>query len=60
VPPANSLKPSIVAYLVKPFARDVVVDAVSRAVEWHAAAVARGPDPAAADVMATWFESMKE
>jgi DNA-binding NtrC family response regulator len=60
VPPANSLKPSIVAYLVKPFTRSVVVEAVSRAVEWHGVAVARSPEPAAGDPLATWLESIKD
>ena len=45
VPPVTSLKPSIVAYLVKPFAQNLVVQAVSRAVEWHGMALAQGPKP---------------
>lgn len=41
VPPVVSLQPSIVKYLVKPFARDLVVQAVSCGVQWHAAALER-------------------
>jgi DNA-binding NtrC family response regulator len=39
VPPMHSLKPSIVEYLLKPFARDRVVRAVARSIEWHAVAL---------------------
>jgi hypothetical protein len=41
----TSLKPSIVAYLVKPFKQNLVVQAVSRAIEWHGIALAQGPKP---------------
>jgi two-component system, NtrC family, response regulator len=61
VPPATSLKPSIVGYLVKPFARDRVLRAVSRGVQWHSAALARAPEPAAhVDRVTKWFDSIKK
>jgi two-component system NtrC family response regulator len=61
VPPVTSMQPSIVEYLVKPFARDLVLRAVSRGVQWHAAAVTRAPKPSAGvDPLAKWFESIKE
>lgn len=41
VPPATSLQSGIVAYLVKPFARAMVVSAVAHGVRWHADAVER-------------------
>jgi DNA-binding NtrC family response regulator len=47
VPPTTSLKPGIIEYLVKPFARDLMLSAVARGVTWHAAALARGPAPPA-------------
>jgi CheY-like chemotaxis protein len=47
VPPTTSLKPGIIEYLVKPFARDLTLSAVARGVTWHAAVVARGPAPPA-------------
>jgi two-component system response regulator HydG len=39
VSPQISMQPGVVAYLAKPFARDHVLDAVKRAVEWHNTAV---------------------
>lgn len=41
VPPATSLQSGIVAYLVKPFVRAMVVSAVAHGVRWHADAVER-------------------
>jgi CheY-like chemotaxis protein len=42
VPPAVSLQGGIVEYLVKPFDKERVLAAVSRAADWHHAAVAHG------------------
>lgn len=56
VPPAVSMQDGIVAYLVKPFEREQVLAAVSRAVEWHEAAKARGAEqPAADDSIEAWL-----
>ena len=44
VPPFVSLRGGVVDYLVKPFGRERVLDAVNRALDWHRAAVARGPE----------------
>jgi DNA-binding NtrC family response regulator len=61
VPAVTSLQPGIVEYLVKPFARDLVLQAVSRGIQWHAAALARGPEPAAdADSLSKWLESIDD
>jgi FixJ family two-component response regulator len=57
VPPTLSLKPSIVAYLLKPFAQNLVVREVARAVEWHVAAVATSP-AAGADSVAAWLDAL--
>lgn len=57
VPPTVSLKPSIVAYLLKPFAQDRVVRAVARAMEWHGVAIATAP-AAGGDDVATWLDSL--
>ena len=46
IPPTTSFKSGIIEYLVKPFARDRVLDSVARGMDWHAAALARGPAPA--------------
>ena len=45
IPPTTSFKSGIIDYLVKPFARDRVLSAVARGMEWRAAALARGPAP---------------
>jgi FixJ family two-component response regulator len=61
VPPVTSMQPSIVEYLVKPFARDGVVRAVARGVQWHLVALTRAPETSSGvDPMAKWFESIKE
>jgi DNA-binding NtrC family response regulator len=55
VPPATSFKPGVVDYLLKPFARERVLNAVASAVTWHAAAVAKGPtSPKVAHRLSTW------
>ena len=43
VPPYESLRKGIVAYLLKPFQRDAVLRAVSDAAEWSAAEAKRTP-----------------
>ena len=58
VPPTTSFKPGIVEYLVKPFARNLVLNAVSQGLAWRAAAIARGPaTPADPEAMAKWLDS---
>ena len=56
VPPAVSLQGGVVEYLVKPFVRDLVLAAVSRAVEWHQAAVARGPQVPGENPVDRWLK----
>ena len=61
VPPVNSMQPSIVEYLVKPFKEDLVLQAVSRGVEWHAVALARAPaSRAGEDRLDTWLDSIEK
>lgn len=56
IPPTTSLKSGIVEYVVKPFARDLILGAVARGLEWHAAAAARGPvAPANEDGLKKWL-----
>ena len=45
VPPVVSMRSGIVEYLVKPFARDRVVRAVSSGMQWHALAMTRKGRP---------------
>lgn len=61
VPPATSMQPGVVEYLVKPFKRELVVAAVARGIQWHTAAVASGPASSEdADKITDWLESIKE
>lgn len=56
VPPSTSFKPGVVDYLLKPFAQARVLNAVSAAVRWHAAAVAKGPESSdAANRLTEWL-----
>ena len=59
VPPMISLKPSIVEYLVKPFAQDRVVRAIARGIEWHGVALATAPT-AGGDRVTKWLESVSD
>jgi DNA-binding NtrC family response regulator len=55
VPPVVSMQRGVVEYLVKPFERDSVLEAVSRAMKWretHGTAAATSP---AADTLSEWL-----
>jgi DNA-binding NtrC family response regulator len=60
VPAANSMQPGIVEYLVKPFKRELVLEAALRGVEWRGAALAHAPEPAAGDGLTKWLDSIEE
>lgn len=45
VPANTSMQMGVMAYLLKPFNRDAVLDAARRGLAWHEAAVATGPRP---------------
>ncbi len=61
VPPATSLQPGVVQYLVKPFKRERVLDAVTRGIQWHVGAAPRGRNIARdGDPMADWLDSLKD
>ncbi|MCC7417891.1 MAG: response regulator [Acidobacteria bacterium] len=56
VPPFVSLRGGVVDYLVKPFARERVLDAVARAIEWHRSTATRGlPAVPASDPLEQWI-----
>ena len=56
VPPASSMQPGIVEYIVKPFETIDVRRSVAGAVKWHDDAVTRGPvAPVPADTLDKWF-----
>src|SRR5712691_6620536 len=45
VPPRLSMQTGVLAYLVKPFRREFVIEALETALKWHDATVATGPRP---------------
>ena len=56
VPPKVSMQEGVVEYVVKPLDRERVMAAVSRAVEWRQAALARGPkQPMTRDPIPEWL-----
>jgi DNA-binding NtrC family response regulator len=58
VPPSTSFKPGVVDYVLKPFARERVLNAVAAAVKWHTAAVAKGPQSPEPDQgLSAWLGS---
>lgn len=61
IPPFVSLRGGVVDYVVKPFGRERVIAAVTRAVEWHQAATARGVKPAPTpDSLERWIRPDKK
>jgi DNA-binding NtrC family response regulator len=61
VPPAASMQPGIVEYIVKPFDPKEVRRSVAAAARWHDDAVKRGPAaPVATDSLDKWFAGTTE
>jgi DNA-binding NtrC family response regulator len=61
VPPVTSMQRGIVKYLVKPFARHRVVEAVSFGVQWHLLALNQADGTSAGDDRLTkWLESIED
>jgi len=55
VAPAISMRRGVVDYLVKPFERRSVLDAVNRAAEWRQREASTGPTPDATEALNTWL-----
>jgi CheY-like chemotaxis protein len=61
VAPSMSLQNGVLAYLVKPFSRQALLDALSAALDWQAVAKTSGPPPVdAADQLKTWLDSLED
>lgn len=59
VPPNVSMQSGVLAYLVKPFRREMVLDALDQALKWHEQAAAAGgaqQDPA---TLERWLDSLE-
>jgi DNA-binding NtrC family response regulator len=57
IPPRVSLSRGIQGYLVKPFTRDVVLNAVSDAIVWHNVAAKQAAKQGGTDPIETWLDS---
>ena len=60
VAPRISMQAGVLAYLVKPFSRESVIDALQLALAWHAEAVATGPRPEdTPERVQEWLDSLE-
>lgn len=61
VPPESSLQAGVLAYLIKPFERTRLLEALETAVKWHEDTTAAGPRPEdTGDRLTAWLESLEE
>lgn len=59
VPTRVSMQCGVLAYLLKPFNREAVLDAVAQGVAWHTETATRGPRPEdTSDRLAAWLEKI--
>jgi DNA-binding NtrC family response regulator len=56
IPPRISLSRGIQGYLVKPFKRELVLQAVKEAALWHTSAVNQAPQAGAPDPIESWLQ----
>jgi DNA-binding NtrC family response regulator len=59
VPPNVSMQAGVLAYLVKPFRRDALLDALDQALKWHEQAVSSGVHGHDPDVLNRWLKSLE-
>ena len=60
VAPRISMQAGVLAYLVKPFSRESVIDALEVALAWHTDAVATGPRPEdTPERVQAWLDSLE-
>lgn len=62
VAPRTSMQAGVLAYLVKPFNRESVIDALEGALAWHADIVATGPhaeDTLTPQQLEEWLDSLE-
>lgn len=60
VPPSVSMQSGVLAYLVKPFRRETVLDALRRALAWHEEAAAGRSEPHDAQKLDMWLDSLEK
>ena len=60
IAPSVSMQSGVLAYIVKPFSRQAVIDALAEGLAWHEATVANGPAPAdTLDKLQHWLDSLE-
>ena len=60
VAPRISMQAGVLAYLVKPFSRESVIDALEAALAWHTDTVATGPRPEdTPERVQEWLDSLE-
>jgi DNA-binding NtrC family response regulator len=61
VPPKVSMQAGVLAYLVKPFQRGSLLDALEQALDWHKETVEAGPRPEdSGDSLTEWLDKLDE
>jgi DNA-binding NtrC family response regulator len=59
VAPNVSMQSGVLAYVVKPFTREAILEAYDTALHWHRETAANGPDPADnADRLQAWLDAL--
>ena len=58
IAPRFSMQSGVLAYLVKPFSQDAVLDALSTALAWHTQAASSPPQKFAIDELQSWLDSL--
>ena len=60
VAPRISMQAGVLAYLVKPFSRESVIDALEAALAWHTDTIATGPRPEKTpEQLQKWLDSLE-
>ena len=59
VPPSVSMQSGVLAYLVKPFRRDTLLEALQQALRWHEAAVHAGLKDHDSDKLDQWLNTLE-
>jgi FixJ family two-component response regulator len=54
------MQSGVLAYLVKPFRRETLLDALLQALTWHNEAVASGAKPQDASSLDSWLDSLEQ
>lgn len=61
VAPSTSMRAGVMAYLVKPFKAQALIDALNIALRWHESVNASGPKPDdVGDKLSAWLDSLEE